>query len=75
MFSIALKCEHPDLFYGVERRLQRFLALTEVFVGGSSSSKDSNVPIATSVMVCAAMLLDAMVNGYGRRVNWWFHAV
>ena len=75
MFSIALKCEHPDQFYGLERRLHRFLALTEMFVGGSYSQKDSNEPIATSVMVCAAMSSDAMANVYGRRVNRWFHAV
>ena len=37
--------------------------------------KDSNEPIATSVMVCAAMSSDAMVNGYVRMVNQWFHAV
>ena len=37
--------------------------------------KDSNEPIATSVMVCAAMSSDAMVNGHVRRVNRWFHAV
>ena len=35
----------------------------------------SNEPIATSVMVCAAMSSDAMVNGYVRMVNRWFHAV
>ena len=37
--------------------------------------KDSNDPIATSVMVCAAMSSDVMVNGYVRMVNRWFHAV
>ena len=37
--------------------------------------KDSNEPIAISVMVCAAMSSDAMVNGYVWMVNWWFHAV
>ena len=37
--------------------------------------KDSNEPIATSVMVCAAVSSDAMVNGHVRMVNRWFHAV
>ena len=37
--------------------------------------KDSNEPIATSVMVCAAMSSDGMVNGHVRMVNRWFHAV
>ena len=55
--------------------MQPFIAVTEVFVGGSSSQKDSNEPITTSVVVCAAMLSNAMVYGYVRTVNQWFHAV
>ena len=37
--------------------------------------KDSNEPIATSVMVCAAMSSDVLVNGYVRMVDRWLHAV
>ena len=48
--------------------------LTEVFTGGSLSKIDANEPIATSVMVSAAMLLDAMICGDGWMVNRWVHA-